>query len=96
MRIYQGDIQFRLVDEIPPECIEKDKIVAYGEVTGHMHQVVGNAKVMADKNGRQFIISNGCEVVHEEHGKVTIPKGIFAVRMQREADIVEGTRQVLD
>lgn len=96
MTIYQGDIQFKKVESLPKGTKKKGNVVAYGEATGHKHQITGNAKVMIANDGRQFVVSEGCQSVHEEHGTVKMPKGIFFVGRQREADLVEGTRQVMD
>ena len=96
MAIYQGDIQFKEVSEMPKKCKEKDNIVAYGEATGHTHKVVGMATVLIDKAGNQYINSSGCQVIHQEHDMVELPVGIWSVRRQREMDLVEGTKLVMD
>ena len=57
----QGDIYFRSVEKIPNKGIKKknDRILAYGEVTGHSHQIVSPAlselEMVTDENGDIFV-----------------------------------------
>ncbi len=96
MQIRQGDVFLQKVDSLPKEAIEKDNILAYGESTGHKHQIV-NGKVMVDNLGNQYVVANQeTQLVHEEHGTITLTDNVFKVIQQREYDLSEGVRQVLD
>lgn len=99
----QGDVFVEQISCIPVSARKenvKEKIVAYGEVTGHKHVIrpVGKGKV-------EFFTDNGlvlCSVeskavlVHDEHAKIELGVGNYRVGVQREFDIVEGVRQVMD
>jgi hypothetical protein len=80
----QGDILFIKVDKLPEKRTPKaDRVVALGEVTGHSHRVVGGNLFESDFG--MFVESDGdTEIVHDEHGPITLPEGIFQVRRQVE------------
>ena len=99
MNIRQGDVMLSPVMEIKGNLIaKKEKILAYGEVTGHKHTLRGDAKFYENGDGQVLIEigKEGAILEHEEHDNLIIPKGKYAVILQREFDIVEGVRQVMD
>jgi len=98
MRILrQGDILLKEIKQIPKGLKKKDNILAYGEVTGHKHKLVGNARVLIDNNGRQFIdVVESSDLQHEEHHNLVVDIGKYEIIQQREYDVVEGIRQVMD
>lgn len=98
MQIRQGDVFLESINEIPKETKEKDKILAYGEATGHHHRFENNeARVFIDNSGNQYCqLEEQSELIHEEHDNIKIPKGNWIVRKQREYDVSEGVRQVMD
>ena len=87
-------------------------IVAFGEVTGHKHQV--NMKDMAKEAGvtlnmgynqkagvdvpEGFQVHNeAVTITHEEHNPVKLPPGYYMVRIVREFDHIAGrSRYVAD
>ena len=94
--IWQGDIGLKRIHELPMNLKEKNKILAYGEATGHHHSF-STAKVMVDNNGNQFAVLEQPDTLnHQEHNPIIIPKGIYRVIRQREYDLTEGVRQVMD
>jgi hypothetical protein len=97
-QIRQGDVLLTPIDKLPENLKEKDNILAYGEVTGHKHQLVGTqVQVFADDRRNQFAeVKEKSILRHEEHGWVDVVEGIKSVRIQREEDIIEGIKQVLD
>lgn len=97
-KIYrQGDVLLRQIREIPKGMPKKDEILAYGEVTGHKHRLMGSVQVFGKIGEQQFAdIEEETELVHEEHDTLKIPKGKYQVIQQREFDVVEGSRQVMD
>lgn len=95
----QGDV-FLVETTAWPEGLKvRPPILAEGEVTGHAHRLSSGstAQVLGDANGRLFLEVTGTEasVVHEEHGPVTVPRGRYEVRIQREYHPTE-IRRVLD
>ena len=87
-------------------------IIAFGEVTGHKHQV--NMKDMAEEAGVTLSmgynrkagtdVPDGFQVhntpvtiTHEEHDPIKLPPGYYMVRIVREQDHIAGrTRYVAD
>lgn len=104
MKFRQGDVLIAAVDEIPAglRSVPKDKgrtILAYGEVTGHAHAVIGDVELLeadvAEMEDRFLRVERECQVVHDEHDLITLPPGDYAVRRQREYS-PEEIRQVAD
>jgi hypothetical protein len=90
MKIYrQGDV---LIFEAGPSAITlfheevPDRILAYGEATGHAHRVVGaGAHLYARGEGDMVLtVETRAHVVHEEHGAIELPAGVYLARRQRE------------
>lgn len=98
----QGDVYIKKIGRLPTtasKASQEKNVIALGEVTGHKHQVLPVKGVL------QFFTDNGltlcqveqeAELVHEEHETITLPKGLYLFGVQREQDIVEGVRQVMD
>jgi hypothetical protein len=89
----QGDVLIRRVAAIPaglvPVPLDNGRVIlAYGEVTGHAHAVVGDVGFFAadleDLEQRFLRIEADARVVHEEHGTITLSPGNYEVRRQRE------------
>lgn len=103
----QGDVLLVRVDEVPSAAKKNPtNIVAYGEVTGHVHEVFGG-EVRIDDNGTLFITSDGklttLEHVHQgtrtkaDHKKLDIPAGTYKVVPQVEYDaFADAVRRVED
>lgn len=99
--IRQGDVLLVKIKRLPSGLSKKNKILAYGEATGHHHrfnELDDNVIVFTDVSGRQFvqIFKQESELAHEEHENIKVRSGIWEVRLQREYDIVEGIKRVLD
>lgn len=94
----QGDVLLKKIDVLPDNLKPKDKILAYGEVTGHNHKFTSEqVLVFEDVKHQQFVdVKEEAILEHEEHKHITIPKGLYEVVIQREFDIFQGVRQVLD
>jgi hypothetical protein len=91
----QGDIYFVKLDgarDLAQAKAVKDGIIARGETTGHAHRL-SPASITA---GALLCLLNeammlrapeaGAVIVHDEHGPVDLPEGIYAVVHQREFD----------
>ena len=94
--IRQGDVFLKKIKELPKKLKKKDNILAYGEVTGHKHQVIGRAVVLTDGTTQYVEVQEEAELVHEEHQKHQLEKGVYKVILQRELDLVGEVRQVMD
>lgn len=75
-----------------------DSILAEGEVTGHAHRLTVKTDVMERDDGvREFAIDTDVDLVHEEHGTVTLPAQEYESGIVREYDhFAEEARQVAD
>lgn len=70
-------------------------ILAYGEVTGHAHEVIGIGvanddpvpaqQLYEEPDGtRLLVVRRDAELRHEEHGRIAIGNGTYEVVRQRE------------
>lgn len=97
--IRQGDVLLIPIKGLPEDLKEKDKTIAYGEVTGHHHRFESKqVQVFVDANEQQFVqVNKPSKLIHEEHARLEVPKGKYKVVIQREFDILEDSiRQVMD
>jgi len=105
--IFQGDIMFVEVDEIPEGAQVKEVkdgkyVVAHSE-TGHDHTIAADGVVFYEGVGDPLTcylaVEDPCEVVHnrnwDTHAPVTLPRGKWMGRRQRE-HVPEGWRRVAD
>jgi hypothetical protein len=84
----QGDVLIAATNAIPvgakkrPNCV-----LAEGELTGHSHRIdqPGMAELY-ECGGVLYlrVMSSEAKVVHQEHGPITLPQGVYAVWQQRE------------
>jgi len=81
----QGDILFVRVNKKPDKVVKaKDNVVAHGEATGHSHRVM-NGDLWTDEFGALVVESDGdAAIIHDEHPRLDLPKGLFQVVRQRE------------
>ena len=95
----QGDVLLKPIEELPIGRRKKDLILAYGESTGHLHQFLDPTLVSVyECNNQQYVhvSSEFADLVHNEHGTLSIPAGKYKVIQQREVDLSEEIRRVLD
>lgn len=90
MRMYrQGDV---LIMEAKPSVpaarqLAADKILVYGEATGHAHRVQSESATVYDAGGTKEVDApKGFALVHEEHATIEIPEGYYRIVRQREYD----------
>lgn len=80
----------------------KDSCLAYGEVTGHVHMVVGNEadfelRECPKTKTRHLRVVNPVTLKHQEHSPIVLPPGGYRIGIQREYDPFEKLiRQVAD
>jgi len=91
----QGDIFFvKLESELTLEDAKpiKTGIIARGEQTGHMHRVsnpsLSDGALLTMLGPSMYLRSpeTGAEIVHDEHGTLELPAGLYAVVNQQEFD----------
>jgi hypothetical protein len=84
----QGDIFIARATNIPKEAKPRPGcVLAEGELTGHSHRVAepGAARLHADAGSLYLeVLADSARVVHDEHGPVTLPRGVYRVWRQRE------------
>ena len=71
--------------------------LAEGEVTGHRHRISDGQAELYERDGTLYlkVLSPQATLTHEEHHKVSIPKGNWLIRIQREYE-PDGWRYVAD
>ena len=86
----QGDVLLRAIKAMPASA-ERQKgacILAYGEVTGHAHQVKEHGEIWVDVSdaGRRYLkVLDNTSLDHEEHSRVALTKGeVYEIVIQRE------------
>lgn len=102
----QGDVLLVAVKELPADAKRlrpKRLILAEGEVTGHVHELIGgNVELFEDKKPGTEVagviyakIMAAPELRHAEHSTQVIEPGIYRVVRQREYTAAE-IRRVTD
>jgi hypothetical protein len=96
MKLYRhGDLSFTPIKKLPDNLkVVKNPVLAYGETTGHKHQLLERTsdqfQVLEDNAGNKYLkINEPTDLVHEEHKKITIEKGLYFVRNEREYNYFE-------
>ena len=95
-RIYRhGDLSIRQVAKIPDNVIQlSPTIIAFGEKTGHNHQLVGQVQVYETPDKQiHFEAKQDVIVKHQEHNTLKIAKGNYVVIHEREYDPFKGIEQ---
>lgn len=103
MTLYRhGDVIIRRINTPIPDNATKSRdpetgrmILAYGEITGHAHAVIGDADLLeipreltdtVIRNIEKYleVHNGGAQIVHEEHATINLPPGRYAIVRQRE------------
>jgi RecB family endonuclease NucS len=98
----QGDVLVQKIDKLPAEAreveCEKRIILQYGEVTGHAHAISTDTASFFTAKGERYVVTKpgGCNLVHEEHGTIELPEGVYRVVQQREYVPEAPPRDVID
>lgn len=103
---FHGDVTCFREDQLPPgfEQMEKikDNCIAYGEATGHAHELIGQPEdfdLRRDvKNKVEYLkVHNVIFLKHQEHAPVELKPGNYRFGRQLEYDPFEKhVRQVVD
>lgn len=98
-----GDISFHPLQRLPKGLKEIGHngsfVLAKGEYTGHAHKLVSQGvRIFQDQEGRYVLeVKDKAEIVHEEHGAITLLPGIYQQEQERERDpFLDQIRQVAD
>jgi len=97
--IRQGDVVIILNQKIPKGAKKLDhKILAYGEVTGHKHQIKKGKAELYEKDGTLYLkVEDKAIVTHEQHPELEVPAGEHKIMIPQEFDYIEMIeRQVID
>lgn len=98
----QGDVLLVPVSGVPEGAKRlkpKRAVIAEGEVTGHVHELVGErVELYGDKAEVIFarIMDAPAELRHAEHSTQTIAPGVYRIVRQREYQPKELPRRVAD
>ena len=99
-----GDVAIKQIDKLPSGLTkEKGTTLARGEKTGHHHTLVAEKpktkiQLFKDAQGQMYVEVSGAEaqLTHQEHHTITVMPGIYVVGSEREYDVLEGYRKVMD
>ncbi len=94
----QGDVFIIPIGALPEGLTGARPVLAEGEVTGHSHRIAdpSTAQVLVRPNRMYLeVTADTATVVHDEHGPLTVPRGTYDVRIQREYHPKE-IRRVVD
>lgn len=86
----QGDVFIERIAKLPSNLKQQQGriILAYGEVTGHAHEIKNKntARIYHDENMATIleVIEALALLEHQEHGTVELEKGIYKIFCQRE------------
>jgi hypothetical protein len=95
----QGDVFIITVPSLPVDGrVERRPILAEGEATGHTHRLEDPASGRVFSVGANLyleVLAETATIVHDEHRPVTLPRGRYEARIQREYSPQE-IRRVVD
>ena len=105
--ILHGDVIVTRVKQVPDSFEKMDtepmNALAYGELTGHLHQLQGvqgqdfDLRIEPTTKERHLRIVKPTALKHQEHGPIILLPGDYKVGIQREYDPFEKiSRQVVD
>jgi hypothetical protein len=84
----QGDVLIAGVDAIPQGATKRSNcVLAEGELTGHSHRIdQPSVAELYECKGLLYlqVMASEARVVHQEHGPITLPQGVYMVWQQRE------------
>ncbi len=97
----QGDVMLKPVSDLPKDkTVLEDKVLAYGEMTGHSHRFADPSFIerYQGSDGLLYLeVLQDAELIHEEHHHQIIEKGIYQQIQEREFDYYdEALKKVVD
>ena len=93
----QGDLLFVRQDTRPAATLtgRQGNVIVAGEATGHAHRLQTGTILEAPDGALYLDITQTTQVIHEEHGPITLDPGLWLVVRQREYS-PKAIRTVLD
>lgn len=97
MYYQQGDVLIKKVNKIKGKKLDHVTL-AQGEHTGHHHTITkGNAELYEEKGTLYLKTNEECELTHQEHNVITLPKGDWEIGIVQEYDhFAEEAKNVAD
>jgi len=99
MKAYrQGDVILFCGAGLPKGAKRLDHLtLARGEATGHSHRIGEGSAELYVNDGVLYlrVLSEAAALVHEQHGRIDLPKDDYMVRIQREYQ-PDGWTDVMD
>ena len=101
----QGDVLLERISALPATAyLEHENgpcVLAYGEASGHAHQVRTQGRLWIDPavpERRYLEVTAPTQLEHEEHGAIALEPAVYEVMLQREYDPAQPQRfrRVLD
>lgn len=101
----QGDVVIKARPQIEPhkELVMQEKVLAYGEITGHSHKFRDSDQVLvfrdSDRNEPRMLKVGQEKAVleHQEHLPLEIPQGVYERTIQTEYNpFLERSQMVYD
>lgn len=91
-----GDVIYTEIDKLPNGLIKLEgNLIHKGEQ--HHHVIKGDFELYGNKQTEYIIANSDCELLHDEHDTVSLPKGIWHKTIQKEYDhFEEESREVID
>ena len=96
-RYRHGDVVLVGIPRVPKGAREETvKPLAVGETTGHAHRLTEGKYTFWEKGGRRFVrVLEPATLVHEEHAPLTIARGVYEQRAEREYDYTKTRAQIV-
>ncbi|HEY1064894.1 MAG TPA: hypothetical protein VGE52_02245 [Pirellulales bacterium] len=89
MALYRhGDLLVASAPEVPHDVRRLHHLMlAEGELTGHSHRIAEREAGVLYQRGGEFyldVTADRATLVHQEHGPIELPRGVYRVWRQRE------------
>jgi hypothetical protein len=89
MPLYRhGDLLVADVDTIPSDSRSvRHLVLAEGELTGHSHRIAEEGSAVLFQTPSSMFLSvtaDRATLIHQEHGPIALPRGLYRVWRQRE------------
>ncbi len=100
MIVRQGDVLLKQIDKLP-EKVKKleDKVLAYGEITGHSHRLENPENIERYTDGEKLYLQvfQPTPLIHEEHLPQVVLPGVYEQIREREYSYIDqDIRAVVD
>ncbi|WP_309710862.1 hypothetical protein [Armatimonas sp.] len=84
-----GDIMIGALEKLPERVLLRNgaPVLAWGEVTGHSHRIEDPKAAVFYTRGQDGyfeVVAESARLVHEEHGPIVLPRGLYRFWHQRE------------